>query len=94
MGAKKSDILLLFLSESISVSGFGSLIGLLLGMALTSLIIPIVKHYVDIPFFQAEYTLNTLLIISLVALVIGIVFGTYPAHRASKLNPIDAIRRE
>jgi len=94
IGARKMDIVLLFLSESISISGFGSLIGLIFGVLMTFLVIPIVRYYAEVPFFQAEYTLNTLFIIAIVAVLIGVVFGTYPALRASKLSPIDAIRRE
>lgn len=44
--------------------------------------------------FQAAYTWNTLLIIVAVSMVIGILFGTYPAMRAARLDPVEAIRRE
>ena len=93
MGAKKRDILLQFLSESITVSTFGSLMGLVLGVLATMAFVPIVKTFAKVP-FQAAYTLNTFLIISVIAVLIGIVFGTYPALRAANLDPIEAIRRE
>ncbi|MEM6816344.1 MAG: FtsX-like permease family protein, partial [Bacteroidota bacterium] len=93
IGAKKKDIVIQFLAESITISGFGSLLGLIVGVLGTVVIIPIVKAITEAP-FQAAFTLNTLLIISIVALVVGVVFGTYPALRASKLDPVEAIRRE
>ncbi|GHB76527.1 ABC transporter permease [Persicitalea jodogahamensis] len=93
VGAKKQDIVLQFLSESVTISVFGSLLGLLLGIGGTLIIVPIVKAVAKAP-FQAAFTLNTMLVISVVAVLIGIVFGTYPALRAARLDPVEAIRRE
>jgi putative ABC transport system permease protein len=92
-GAKRRDIMLLFLSESITISAFGSILGLVIGVLGTMIIIPIVNAITKVP-FQAAFTWNTLLIISVVSLLVGIIFGTYPAIRASRLNPVDAIRHE
>jgi putative ABC transport system permease protein len=92
-GANKRDIVLLFLSEAITISVFGSFIGLVFGTLFTMAAIPIVEAITEIPFYAA-YTLNTFLIISILAVIVGIVFGTYPALRASRLNPVDAIRHE
>lgn len=92
-GANKRDIILLFLSESITVSAFGSVLGLVLGVVGTMIIIPIVKAITEVP-FQAAFTWNTLVVISIISLLVGIVFGTYPAIRAARLNPVDAIRHE
>lgn len=92
-GANRRDIVLLFLSESITVSAFGSFLGLTFGILITMAVIPIVRALTDVP-FQAAYTLNTVLLVSVISILVGVVFGTYPAIRASKLNPVDAIRHE
>lgn len=93
VGANRRDIILLFLSESVTVSAFGSLVGLLFGTLFTMAAIPIVKALTKIP-FQAAYTFDTFFLITIIALVVGIVFGTYPAIRASRLDPVEAIRHE
>jgi putative ABC transport system permease protein len=92
VGATRRDIALQFLSESVVISAFGSTLGLILGISATMVIIPVVKALTKVP-FQADYTLNTLALISIVALAIGVIFGTYPAIRASRLDPVEAIRR-
>ena len=83
----------MFLAESVTVSLLGSYLGLVLGILATLVIVPIIKALADVP-FQAAYTLDIFLIISVVAIMVGVVFGTYPATRAVKLDPVEAIRRE
>jgi len=93
LGAKRQGIVFQFLAESISISAFGSLCGLILGVLGTMATIPIIRAITKVP-FQASYTWNTIVLVSLIAIVVGIVFGTYPALRASRLDPVEAIRRE
>jgi putative ABC transport system permease protein len=93
VGAKKGDIRRLFLAESITVSAFGSFIGLLLGAGFAMVAIPIIRFFADVP-FNAALTWNTFFIISAVAVLVGIIFGTYPAVKAARLDPVEALRRE
>lgn len=93
VGGKRRDILRQFLAESITVSAFGSFLGLLVGILATMIIVPIVKALTDLP-IQVVYTWNTFITISVIAVLVGIIFGTYPAMKASKLDPVEAIRRE
>jgi putative ABC transport system permease protein len=93
MGAKRSDIILQFLTEAVTISCFGSICGLILGVTFTWAALPIIKSITKVP-FQAAYTVNTLFVVSSIAVLVGIIFGTYPALRASRLDPVEAIRRE
>jgi putative ABC transport system permease protein len=93
VGANRKDIVFLFLAESITVSAFGSFVGLVIGLLGTMAATPIIRAITNVP-FQAAYTANTLLIIAVIAIFVGILFGTYPALRASRLDPVEAIRRE
>ena len=93
LGANRKDIVLQFLAEAVSISTLGSLCGLVLGILGTMGIIPIVKAITKVP-FQASFTWNTIGVVAVLAIVVGIIFGTYPAIRASKLDPVEAIRKE
>jgi len=95
VGAKRKNIMALFLSESVAVSLLGSFIGLIFGVLVAMAVGPILGAILpeEAPDFTAAYTLQTLIIVVIVAILVGIVFGTYPARRASKLNPVDAIAR-
>jgi len=93
VGAKRKDIVFQFLAEAVTISTLGSLCGLLLGVLGTMATIPIIKAITKVP-FQASFTANTILIVVLIAIFVGIIFGTYPAMRASRLHPVEAMRRE
>jgi len=85
IGAKQSDILLQFLIEAATLTGFGGLVGLLIGWALTFLIGLVFPSYV--PLWAP--------IVGFFASVgIGIIFGLFPAWKAARLDPIESLRYE
>ena len=85
IGATESDVLRQFLAESVLLS----LIGGLLGLLLSSLIVLGVRI-----FFPASINLFSVVITLVISSAIGIFFGVFPARRAAKLPPIEAIRYE
>jgi len=87
VGATSQDILLQFLLEAILLSLMGGGIGILLGMGITST----VSYFTGWP---SPVSLYAILIAFLFASGVGVFFGLYPARKASRMNPIDALRYE
>jgi len=87
IGAKRNDILVQFLIESVVLSCIGGLIGLALGIG-GSQLLSLLGHW---PVLISPLVI---LIAFLFAVLVGVIFGIYPANKASKLNPIEALRYE
>lgn len=92
IGARRSDVLSQFLVEAIMQTVVGGTIGILLGTAFTWIGIQVIGR------FQTGWTfepsVNGILIGFAVSAAIGIVFGYFPARRAARLSPIEAMRAE
>ncbi|RDU60038.1 ABC transporter permease [Helicobacter marmotae] len=87
IGALQSEVLMQFLIEAITLSSLGGLVGILWAF-FASLFL---SQYMGIPFI---FDLPTAIIAFIFSAFIGVLFGYLPASRASKLNPIDALRHE
>ncbi len=85
VGAKNRDIMMQFLTEAVLLCGFGGLVGIPLGIG-ASLIVSRFTGWTTV------LTPQSVLIALLYAVLVGVVFGMYPARRAAKLSPIDALR--
>jgi putative ABC transport system permease protein len=92
VGARKRDILVQFLIESILLSLAGGFIGILLGYGLTVLIDAIAKAS-DVV-LNSSIGLNAILLATLFSTAVGLFFGAYPAKRAAELEPVEALRSE
>jgi putative ABC transport system permease protein len=87
VGATRTDILMQFLVESSVLSGVGGIFGLILAWLLSML----VESTTSVPMY---IPLSAVLLALFVSTLVGLFFGIYPAQKASKLHPIEAMRQE
>ncbi|WP_315111019.1 ABC transporter permease [Clostridium intestinale] len=87
IGAKRGIILTQFLIEAATISTLGGIFGVLVGF---------LGAYVAQNFFNLSVSISNNIVIGafIFSFLVGVVFGIYPANKASKLNPIDALRFE
>lgn len=87
LGARTGSILLQFLSESAIITLLGGIIGIIIGVTGAYGVCSLIG-------FTARVGLSTVLGASLFSSAVGIFFGIYPARKAARLSPIDALRHE
>jgi putative ABC transport system permease protein len=93
VGARASDIQAQFLVESVTVTGVGSAVGFVVGIGLAFAGTAVFRQWAHAGIYPViRPTTAMLAVIS--AVVVGLAFGTYPARRAARLSPVDAIARE
>jgi putative ABC transport system permease protein len=93
VGAKPKDILYQFLSESVILTMFGGLVGIFIGVTFSILTGFVLSKVLNLN-WGLNISLPAILLGFSVATIIGLVFGIYPAQKASKLDPIEALRYE
>ncbi|MCA0757508.1 ABC transporter permease [Paenibacillus sp. N4] len=87
LGAKRRDILFQFLVEAVTISGFGGVLGILLGYA-ASIVIGRVM--------DTETAVSTDMVLAafVFSAVVGVIFGIFPANKAAGLRPVEALRHD
>jgi len=88
LGARRPQVLSLFLGEAIVLAAAGGISGLLLGVGIAQLL-----HFA-LPALPVHTPLNFVLMAELLAVVIGLAAGVLPARRAARLDPVEALRTE
>ncbi len=87
LGARNSDIRMQFISEAVIICLIGGIIGVILGLTLGTLFSNILNY-------PARPSIFGILVAIVFSMSIGVFFGSFPANKAAKMNPIDALRYE
>ena len=92
-GATRRDIVVQFLSESVVISLAGSMLGAVVGLGGATGITGFIRWRTATPMY-AVFTWQTFAISMGTAIAVGLIFGVYPALKAARLSPVDAMRYE
>jgi len=93
VGAKKRHIFSQFLIESVVLTGFGGILGIVFGFFLGKGIAMIIAHYSKDEFLSVV-SIKAMIAAIIVSSLVGIVSGVWPASRAARMNPVEALRYE
>ena len=92
IGARNSDILLIFLFEAGLLGLIGGIIGVLIGVGLAFGASWLVNTFLETDLFKVTFSYGLIILSIAFSLVIGVISGVLPAKQASKLKPVDALR--
>jgi putative ABC transport system permease protein len=92
IGARRYDVLIQFLIEAVTLSGFGGAIGIALGYLGAAGVRLLLKRWLELP--PVHTPMWAIVLAFSFCAILGIIFGIYPAAKASKLDPIEALRYE
>jgi putative ABC transport system permease protein len=87
LGARRSNIIWQFIVESVTLSIIGGIIGIVLGFTIAA----IISLFSPLPYLVAPWSIAAGLIVTF---CIGIIFGTYPANKAARMDPVVALHHE
>ena len=87
VGATQADIMQQFVTEALGICLFGGVVGLLVGLLFT-------KGVVALTGWKTVTSLAGMALALSVSMVDGVIFGSYPAYKAARMDPIDALRDE
>ena len=87
MGAKRRNIMTQFLAETVILSAFGGLLGVLIGISIPYLVTRFAGMATVITAWSLGIAFST-------SALVGLIFGLYPARRAARMDPIEALRHE
>jgi putative ABC transport system permease protein len=93
LGAKRRDITMQFLIESVVQTTVGGVLGVILGLAIVY-IVPLVSEWIGDRHLPARIHVPSIFMSLMVSIGVGVIFGMYPARRAAMLDPIEALRHE
>ena len=93
IGAKNSDILIIFLIESGMIGLTGGLVGAILGLGM-AYFVGFIAAQAGFELLKVQFNLDVFIFSLIFAFVIGVISGIVPAYRASRLRPVDALRYE
>ena len=88
LGAKQSQVLSLFLGEAIVLAAIGGFSGLVLGVGIAQLL------HLALPALPVQVSLLYVVLSEVIAVVIGLTAGVFPARRAARMDPVEALRAE
>jgi putative ABC transport system permease protein len=94
VGAHGRDILLQFLAEAITLSVNGGVIGIGVGIGICKLLPMLPSVFPNFPLMVTLVSMPSVIVAFISSAAIGIFFGFYPARKASRLDPIEALRYE
>ncbi|NQU39763.1 MAG: ABC transporter permease [Lentisphaerae bacterium] len=87
LGARRRDIMIQFMIETVTLSSVGGILGCIVGAAA----VPIASHWLE---WRGIVTAQSIILALVVSWVVGVVFGLAPAARAARMDPVTALRHE